>query len=66
MDINFYLCFVSKMLFFRACKGGNEARVKYLVEHGININKDLFTNEPLLFETCSNGNEFVVKCLVEH
>jgi len=40
--------------------------IKYLVEHGADINEATKYGETALFNTCKNGNEVVVKYLVEH
>jgi len=48
---------------------GNESKVekivKYLVEHGANVNKKTIDNTPLI-NACNKGNESMVKYLVEH
>jgi len=40
--------------------------VKYLVEHGSDINKENRARETPLWYACENGNESVIKYLVEH
>jgi len=48
-----------------ACCHGNEAIVKYLVEHGANVNLNGKYNTPLT-AACKNGNESLVIYLIEH
>ncbi|KAL6632575.1 hypothetical protein U3516DRAFT_885956 [Neocallimastix sp. 'constans'] len=43
----------------------NEALVKYLVEHGTDINKESKDGSSPLLKPCSNGNEAIVKYLTE-
>ena len=40
--------------------------IKYLIEHGANINKEDRKGETPLFNVCRNGNEIIVKYLVKH
>ncbi len=40
--------------------------VKYLVEQGVDVNKENKYKETLLFLACRNGNKVIVECLVEH
>ena len=40
--------------------------VKYLVEHGANINEVNRDNETPIFKACKYGNEAIVKYLVKH
>jgi len=47
---------------FYACNSENERVVKYLVEHGADINN----GKTSLFGTCQNGNENIVRYLIEH
>ncbi|ORY38048.1 ankyrin [Neocallimastix californiae] len=47
-------------------ENGNEAIVKYLVEHGADVNKKDNYGENSLFKACRSGNEAIVKYLVEH
>eukprot|EP00833_Pecoramyces_ruminatium_P002196 jgi/Orpsp1_1/1176228/evm.model.c7180000056874.1 len=51
---------------FDACLTGNENMVKYLIEHGADINKENHRWETPLFRACSTGNENLVKYLIEH
>jgi len=49
-----------------ACKSENEIIVKFLVEHGADINKEDEKGETQIFYACSKGNEKIVKYLVKH
>ncbi|ORX82475.1 ankyrin, partial [Anaeromyces robustus] len=40
--------------------------VKYLVEHGADVNKQSNDSTTPLFYACINGHENIVKYLVEH
>jgi len=40
--------------------------VKYLVEHGVDINEETLYDITPIFEACSSWNETLVKYLVEH
>ena len=51
---------------FYACLYGKESIVKYLIEHGANINITSHCGEVPLFNACFIGNEVIVKYLVEH
>jgi len=53
----------NKTALLNACKNGNEAIVKYLVEHG--VNKENWNRKSPLFYACKNGNKAMVKYLVE-
>lgn len=46
----------SENAIFEAYRSGNEAIVKYLVEHGADINKTNSNGSTPLFEACSNGH----------
>ena len=48
------------------CKSGNEKIVKYLVEHGADVNKEDKDGKTPLFGACWEGHENIVKYLVEH
>jgi len=48
----------------RACQRGHENIVKYLVEHGANVNIKTYTTP--LKVACENGNERIIKYLLEH
>ena len=51
---------------FETCSNSYKAIVKYLVNHGANVNKtNIINNETSLFSTCSNGNKTIMKYLVE-
>ena len=50
---------------FSACKSGNVAIVKYLVELGADVNKEKRNGETPLFNACIKGNKATVKYLVE-
>jgi len=49
-----------------ACDSGNEAAVKYLLKHGVDINKDYIFGMTPLFNACHSGNLKLVKYLVVH
>jgi len=51
---------------FSACENGNENMVKYLIEHGVNINGENCFGETPLFYSCRRGNEKMVKYLIGH
>jgi len=53
-------------LLFCACINGNETIVKYLVQKGVDVNKENGRGETPLFLACEKGNEQIVKYLVEH
>jgi len=38
----------------------NISIIKYLIEHGIDINKEDMLSEILLFKACKNGNEVII------
>ena len=40
--------------------------VRYLVEHGADINKENWVGETPLFKACECGNEDLVSYLIEH
>jgi len=43
------------------------AIIKYLVEHGADINKaNFYIRETPLYYACENGNKSIIKYLVEH
>lgn len=50
---------------FWACEGKSFDVVKYLVEHGADVNKENEYGETPLFKACYSGNENIVKYLVE-
>ena len=43
-----------------ACECGKISLVKYLIEHGLDINKENIQGQSLLFYACSGGNENLV------
>jgi len=47
-------------------KNMNKTLIYYLVEHGIDINKDNLFKETPLFYACESGNKDLVKYLVKH
>ncbi|OUM57689.1 hypothetical protein PIROE2DRAFT_48513, partial [Piromyces sp. E2] len=49
-----------------ACRTGNENIIKYLMKHGVDINKEDIYGETPIFSACSNGSVKVVKYLVKH
>ncbi|ORX85834.1 ankyrin, partial [Anaeromyces robustus] len=44
---------------------GNEDLVKYLIEHGADINKENRGGETPLFLACRSGNKNLVKYLID-
>jgi len=44
-----------------ACKNGCETLVKYLVEHGVNINEYDSRSSTALEYACQNGCETIIK-----
>ncbi|ORX65883.1 ankyrin, partial [Anaeromyces robustus] len=44
---------------------GNEDLVKYLIEHGADINKENEDGKTPLFWACESGNEDLVKYLID-
>ena len=51
---------------FNVCIGGHMIIIKYLVEHGTDINKEDNDGFTPLYNACEEGHEDVVKYLVEH
>ncbi|KAL6636217.1 ankyrin repeat-containing domain protein [Neocallimastix sp. 'constans'] len=56
---------VSCVYLINACKSGKIGLVKYLIEHGADINKEGINGETPFFYACSSGNENLVKYLIE-
>jgi len=54
-------CKNGKTPLYKACENENEAIIKYLVEHGADINKEKKDGETPLFKACKSGNEAIVK-----
>jgi len=50
---------------FNVCESGNKAALKFLLEHGANINIENIEGETPLFTACKNGNTNLVQYLVE-
>jgi len=50
---------------FSTCTNGNEEIIKYLVEHGADVNKENDYGVTPLFNACSGGYEAITKYLVE-
>ncbi|ORX83690.1 hypothetical protein BCR32DRAFT_192423, partial [Anaeromyces robustus] len=48
-----------------ACQSGNITIIKYLIEHGANVNKETNDFTPLI-AACQNGNNTIIKYLIEH
>jgi len=48
-----------------ACENGNETIVKYLVDHGADVNLDCYDRYALNYACSRNGNKIIVKYLVE-
>ncbi|KAL6589898.1 hypothetical protein U3516DRAFT_921265 [Neocallimastix sp. 'constans'] len=44
----------------------NEAVIKYLVDHGADVNEEDKRGEISLLKACLNGNEAIVQYLVKH
>ena len=55
-----------KYLFYECFKDNSILKVKYLVEHGADVNKENRNGETPLFSACIKGNEAIVKYLMEH
>ncbi len=49
-----------------ASERGKDVIVKYLVEHGADINQKNDSGETPLCDTCKSGNKDLVQYLVEH
>ncbi|ORX69348.1 ankyrin [Anaeromyces robustus] len=55
-------------LYFLKCNGidgGNKTIANYLIDHGVNINKENVCGETPLFQACYGGNEAIVRYLVK-
>jgi len=53
--------------YFMHAKVENKDLVEYLVEHGVNINKEKWNGGTPLFDACESGNkEELVKYLLEN
>jgi len=57
--------YYSSYYLFNACESGNKTAIKYLLEHGADINKENTLGETPLFIAYSKGNKNVVQYLVE-
>jgi len=55
----------SSYYLFNACKSGNEAAVKYLLEHGADLTIKDKDNRLALAKACESGNLHLVKYLVQ-
>jgi len=55
----------SSVYLFNACKNGNEAAVKFLLEHGANMKMKDKDNRIALARACESGNLHLVKYLVQ-
>ncbi|ORX85055.1 ankyrin, partial [Anaeromyces robustus] len=49
-----------------ACTKGNEKIVKYLIDHGADVNKKNMNNRTPLIMAFEHGNKSIIKYLVEH
>jgi len=56
----------SSYYLFNACESGNEAAVKFLLEHGADLTIKDKDNRIALAKACSNGNIHLVKYLIQH
>ena len=63
-ESSYYYSFSSSNTF--KIKNMNKTLIYYLVEHGIDINKDNIFKETPLFYTCKSGNKDLVEYLVKH
>jgi len=63
-SVNFFNSFRHRKTF--EIKNMNKTLIYYLVEHGIDINKDNLFKETPLFYACESGNKDLVKYLVKH
>jgi len=52
--------------FVKVCEDGKENIIKYLIEHGADINKAYQFKENTLHCACQKGNEKIVKYLIEN
>ena len=52
--------------FVQVCEEGKENIIKYLIEHGAEVNKISPSCQTPLCCACEKGNEKIVKCLIEH
>jgi len=50
--------------FLKKCN--NKTLIKYLVDHGANVNIKSDNGNTVLFNVCEHGNKTLVKFLVEH
>jgi len=55
----------SSLYLFKACENGNESQVKYLIEHGADINIRIKDNITPFLKACESGNINLVKYLVK-
>ena len=51
---------------YDSCLRGNMRTIRFLIEHGIDINKEDFSGKTALFFACKGGEVSVVKYLVKH
>ncbi len=56
----------NKLFLFNSCKSGNKSLVKYLVEHGADVNKINKYNETPLYIAYSSGKILIINYLNEH
>jgi len=47
-----------------ACKLRNEAMVNYLIEHGANLNENIYHDKTPIYDACLSGNENLVRYLI--
>ncbi|OUM65712.1 hypothetical protein PIROE2DRAFT_25181, partial [Piromyces sp. E2] len=47
-----------------SCRNGNEPVMKYLIEHGANVNQKGECGLTPLISACIQGNERMIKCLI--
>ncbi|KAG4097319.1 ankyrin repeat-containing domain protein [Neocallimastix lanati (nom. inval.)] len=58
---------INEIPLFNICQSRNKELVKYLVEKGVDINKEAkWKGETLLFHVCYCGNKDLVEYLIEH
>ena len=64
MDINEVVYMDCETPLFDACESGNKELVEYLVEHGLDINKENEDDETPLLIDCESENKDLVEYFV--
>jgi len=60
------MAYKKNKLLLDAFENDNEAIIKYLIEHGTNVNQIESNGYSLLVNSCRKNNETIVKYLIEH